>query len=98
MKDLSHYRRSYEKNELTDHDLPESPLELFSSWFQEIEDQAGDIEANAMTVATIGMDGFPKSRVVLLKQLRDQGFVFFTNYNSDKGKSISQNQNVCLSF
>ena len=51
-----------------------------------------------MTIATIGQDGFPKSRVVLLKNLSEQGFVFYTNYESEKGKSILENANVCLSF
>ena len=51
-----------------------------------------------MTVATIGLDGFPKSRVVLLKKFDEEGFVFYTNYNSEKGKAIIENPNVCLSF
>ena len=51
-----------------------------------------------MTIATIGLDGFPKSRVVLLKKYSVEGFVFYTNYNSEKGKAILNNPNVCLSF
>jgi pyridoxamine 5'-phosphate oxidase len=51
-----------------------------------------------MTIATIGMDGFPKSRVVLLKKFNEEGFIFYTNYNSEKGKAIENNPNICLSF
>lgn len=98
MKDLSDYRQSYEKSELGDSNLPDNPMQLFDKWFQETESLNGEIEANAMTISTIGNDGFPKSRVVLLKQFTAAGFVFYTNYNSEKGKAISKNPNVCLSF
>lgn len=98
MKDLSNYRESYEKSELLERGLPENPIHLFAKWFQETEDLAPEIEANAMTLSTIDADGFPKSRVVLLKQFTEHGFVFFTNYNSIKGQNISKNQSVCLSF
>jgi len=64
----------------------------------EVEDFGGVDEVNAMTVATIGLDGFPKSRVVLLKKFNEEGFVFYTNYNSQKGRAIAANPNVCLSF
>lgn len=98
MKDLSNYRKSYEKSELIENAIPENPFELFSKWFQEAEAIGGTEEVNAMTIATIGTDGFPKSRIVLLKQLTSEGFIFFTNYESEKGKSIAENPNVCLSF
>ena len=61
-------------------------------------DFGGIDEVNAMTVSTIGLDGFPKSRVVLLKKFNEEGFIFFTNYNSEKGRAIQNNPNVCLSF
>lgn len=98
MKDLSNYRKSYEKRELLENNTPENPLELFKEWFQDMENLEETEEVNAMTIATIGLDGFPKSRVVLLKQFNNKGFVFYTNYNSEKGKAISNNPNVCLSF
>ncbi|MBC7641869.1 MAG: pyridoxamine 5'-phosphate oxidase [Flavobacterium sp.] len=98
MKDLSNYRKTYEQNELLEDYIPESPIVLFDKWFKEIEDLNGNEEVNAMTIATIGLDGFPKSRVVLLKKLTDDGFVFYTNYESEKGKAILENPNVCLSF
>nr|WP_322626267.1 pyridoxamine 5'-phosphate oxidase [uncultured Flavobacterium sp.] len=98
MSDLSNYRRSYEKSELLETNLPEDPINLFKKWFIEAEEFGSHGEVNAMTVSTLGLDGFPNSRVVLLKQYTHEGFIFFTNYNSDKGKAIAANPNVCLSF
>lgn len=98
MKDLSNYRKSYEKSELLESNIPEDPINLFNRWFHETEDLGGVEEVNAMTVATIGLDGFPKSRVVLLKKFNEEGFIFFTNYDSEKGIAIQNNPNVCLSF
>jgi len=98
MEDLSNYRRSYEKSELLESNIPEDPINLFHRWFHEVEDFGGNEEVNAMTVSTFGLDGFPKARVVLLKKYNEDGFIFYTNYNSEKGKAIEQNPNVCLSF
>jgi pyridoxamine 5'-phosphate oxidase len=98
MNDLSNYRKSYEKNELQEANLPKNPMELFDIWFKEVEDLKTTEEVNAMTIATIGLDGFPKSRVVLLKNVSENGFVFYTNYDSEKGKAIMKNPKVCLSF
>lgn len=98
MSDLSNYRKSYEKSELLETNLPEDPINLFNRWFHEIEDFGGIDEVNAMTVATLGLDGFPKSRVVLLKKFNEEGFIFYTNYESEKGKAILSNPNICLSF
>ena len=98
MNDLSNYRKSYEKSELLESSIPEDPINLFNRWFHEVEDFGAGGEVNAMTVATIGLDGFPKSRVVLLKKFSEEGFIFYTNYNSEKGKAIAANPHVCLSF
>ncbi len=98
MKDLGSYRKSYEKSELIEDVIPKIPIKLFTTWFQEVENFKGIEEVNAMTIASIGLDGFPKSRVVLLKQILEEGLVFYTNYNSEKGKSILENPKVCLSF
>ena len=97
-KDLSNYRKSYEKGELLLEDTPENPLELFRTWFNEVDQHFPEDETNAMTVSTIGLDGFPKNRVVLLKKFTYEGFIFYTNYESEKGKAIANNPNVCLSF
>ncbi len=97
-KDLSSYRKSYEKHELLLKDVPENPMELFQKWFLEVDQFFPEDETNAMTLATIGIDGYPKSRVVLLKKYTYEGFIFYTNYESEKGKAIAKNPNVCLSF
>jgi len=98
MEDLSNYRKSYEKSELLENAIPEDPIALFKRWFHEAEDSGYAGEANAMTVSTIGLDGFPKSRVVLLKKFYGEGFIFYTNYQSEKGRAIAANPSVCLSF
>ncbi len=98
MSDLSNYRKSYEKSALVETTIPEDPINLFQRWFYEVEDFGGIEEVNAMTVSTIGLDGFPKSRIVLLKKFNEEGFIFFTNYNSEKGKAILANPHICLSF
>ena len=97
-KDLSDYRKSYEKSELTETSIRENPMEQFQKWFHEVEASEGVDEPNAMTVSTIGLDGFPKSRVVLMKKFTFEGFIFYTNYRSEKGKAIAANPSVCLSF
>jgi pyridoxamine 5'-phosphate oxidase len=98
MEDLSDYRKSYDKNQLLETEIPNEPFSLFKKWFQEVEASKQIEEVNAMTVSSIGLDGFPKSRVVLLKKYNENGFIFYTNYNSEKGKSIFANPNVCISF
>lgn len=97
MEDLSNYRRAYEKSELTEDNLPEDPIKLFQKWFHEV-DFGSTEEVNAMTISTFGLDGYPKARVVLLKRFTYEGFIFYTNYNSEKGKAIANNPNICLSF
>lgn len=97
-KDLSNYRKSYEKLELLEENCPENPMELFQTWFINADNSETVEETNAMIIATIGEDGFPKSRVVLLKKYTLEGFIFYTNYNSEKGRAILNNNNVCLSF
>ena len=87
-KDLSNYRKSYEKSELLLSTVPDNPLQLFQTWFYEVDNSNSTDEANAMTISTIGLDGFPKSRVVLLKKYTYEGFIFYTNYNSEKGPSV----------
>lgn len=97
-KDLSDYRKTYQKNALSEKNSPASPLELFSSWFEAVEENKGVEEINAMTLTTLGLDGFPKARVVLLKSYDSKGFVFYTNYTSDKGKALDDNNKACISF
>ena len=96
--DLSNYRKSYEKGALLKTNVSENPMELFQKWFYDVDNSDTVDEANAMTIATIGLDGYPKNRVVLLKKYTYEGFIFYTNYNSEKGKAILNNPNVCISF
>jgi pyridoxamine 5'-phosphate oxidase len=97
-KDLSNYRKSYEKQELLESNCPENPLELFQKWFLNADASNTVEETNAVSLSTIGKDGYPKSRIVLLKKYNEEGFIFYTNYNSEKGKAIQENNQVCLSF
>lgn len=97
-KDLGNYRKTYEKSALDEASISDNPMQLFQKWFYETEASDSVDEPNAMTISTIGIDGFPKSRVVLLKKYTHEGFIFYTNYDSEKGKAIANNANVCLSF
>ena len=97
-KDLSNYRKSYEKQELLESNCPENPLELFQKWFLNADASDTVEETNAVSLSTIGKDNYPKSRIVLLKKYTWEGFIFYTNYNSEKGKAIQENNQVCLSF
>lgn len=97
-KDLSNYRKVYKKKELSKNEVPENPMELFQKWFYEVEEFGGKDESNPMTISTVDNNGFPQNRIVLLKKYTWEGFIFYTNYNSNKGKSIANNPNVCLSF
>ena len=97
-KDLSNYRKSYDKQELLESNCPENPLELFQKWFLNADASDTVEETNAVSLSTIGKDGYPKSRIVLLKKYSQEGFIFYTNYNSEKGKAIQENNQVCLSF
>lgn len=96
--DLKDYRKSYEKGELLEQDLPESPFELFHSWFSLADSSSAIEEANAMTLATVDVNGQPRSRVVLLKSVSKEGFKFFTNFSSEKGRHLEQNPKCCISF
>ena len=97
-RDLHDYRKSYEKGELLLENSAANPMDQFKTWFKEVEEAGGVAEPNAMTVATLGMDNFPKSRIVLLKELDEDGFVFYTNYTSEKGESIAHHNKVGVSF
>ncbi len=97
-KDLSNHRENYQKDDLLEENTPENPIELFRDWFI-VADQDDNVhEANAMNIATYGLDGFPKNRMVLLKKFTWEGFIFYTNYYSEKGLAIAEHPKVCLSF
>lgn len=97
-KDLSNFRQIYSLDELLEKDILQNPMEQFQKWFFEAQNSDTEREANAMSVATLGKDGFPKTRVVLLKKYTHEGFIFYSNYLSEKGKAIEENPHICLSF
>ena len=96
--DLSNFRKSYEKGLISDDFKNFNPFFIFENWFEEAKQDRSILEPNAMTLSTVSLDFSPKSRIVLLKKFSSIGFTFFTNYDSNKGKSISNNNNVCLNF
>ena len=97
-KDLSNYRDKYLKGELIEKKLPKDPFDLFDNWFEDLEKFGNERENNAMSLTTVNDKNVPTTRVVLLKQFSKNGFVFYTNYGSRKGKHIDNNPNVCISF
>ncbi|RMB57590.1 pyridoxamine 5'-phosphate oxidase [Dokdonia sinensis] len=97
-RDLHDYRKSYEKGELLLENSASDPIAQFETWFKEVEEAGGVTEPNAMTLATLGKDAFPKARIVLLKEYDAAGFVFYTNYGSEKGESIAHHSKVGISF
>jgi pyridoxamine 5'-phosphate oxidase len=95
--DVSRLRSAYQQAGLRRADLPADPLELWRDWLADAE-RAGLPEANAMVVTTVDPDGRPSVRTVLCKRADERGFVFFTNYNSRKGRAISSHPAVALLF
>jgi len=97
MDNLYDMRREYEAGELNENDLTSDPLEMFGKWLEEAV-TAGVTEPNAMTLATATTEGRPSARVVLLKEMNSEGFVFFTNYLSRKGRELLMNPYAALVF
>src|SRR5690625_3300343 len=97
-QDLSNKRIDYSINKIDFTATEENPINMFIDWFGYAIESELISEIYAMTISTIGQDGFTKSRVVLLKESNADGFVFYTNYNSEKGQSFLANPKVCLSF
>jgi pyridoxamine 5'-phosphate oxidase len=96
--DVARLRKEYTLRGLHRSDLLPDPFEQFGRWFEESVQSAGDREPNAMTLATATPDGHPSARIVLLKGFDHQGFVFFTNYESRKGRELEQNPQAALNF
>lgn len=90
-------RKDYQLKSLSESEVAKDPFTQFSTWWEEAV-QSAIVEVNAMALSTISPEGNPSSRIVLLKGFTEQGFVFFTNYTSDKGKQIAHNQKVALLF
>ena len=82
---------------LHERDLAKDPIGQFDQWFHEAQD-AGVPEVTAMTLATAGRDGMPNARIVLMKGYSELGFMFYTNYESEKGRELADNPNAALVF
>jgi pyridoxamine 5'-phosphate oxidase len=96
MKSIKNIRTDYVKNELNFDDLTVHPFDLFKSWMTDALEQIS--EPNAFVLSTVNAEGKPSSRVLLLRDLDDKGFNFFTNYNSQKSQDIERNPHVCMNF
>lgn len=95
-KDISVIRKEYAKHTLDINDVDKNPLKTFNQWFkQALESKV--LEPNAMSLATVDKNGIPSNRIVLLKEV-DRGFVFYTNYQSDKGRELEANPVAALNF
>ncbi|MBS1921310.1 MAG: pyridoxamine 5'-phosphate oxidase [Bacteroidetes bacterium] len=94
---IADLRKEYSQQSLYENEVEADPLFQFKKWWDQV--LAADVdEPNAMTLATASMDAVPSARIVLLKDFSEKGFVFFTNYESYKGKQLSENPKACLVF
>lgn len=94
---IAHIRREYLNEDLVEKKAPKNPLALFQKWFKEAL-KAEVLDVNASALATVSRKGIPSNRIVLLKGVDHQGFVFFTNYQSQKGREIAQRPVASLLF
>ena len=95
--DLGRLRQVYQKQSLLEGSVDSNPINQFHNWWQEVIDSKIE-EPNAMMLSTCNNEGKPSSRIVLLKEVNENGFVFFTNYQSRKGKEMDQNNFVSILF
>jgi pyridoxamine 5'-phosphate oxidase len=94
---LADLRKDYTLKELSEFQVLKNPFEQFQSWMDEaIKSEV--LEPTAMHLSTVSVQGRPSGRIVLLKGIENQGFVFYTNYESHKGKELAQNPYACLTF
>lgn len=94
---ISKLRKDYGQQELHEDQVNKNPILQFEKWFTEIINR-GVLEPNAMTLSTAGKDGKVSARIVLLRNFSKDGFSFYTNYNSRKGKDLAENPYACLNF
>ena len=94
---LSNIRKEYKKDKLMRNTISENPFEQFACWLNDAL-HCGEDEPTAMIVATVAPDGRPSTRTVLLKGVENGRFIFYTNYESRKGKHLAQNPYISLSF
>ncbi|WP_312173313.1 pyridoxamine 5'-phosphate oxidase [Chryseobacterium sp.] len=98
MENLHDKRKVYERSQLIESEIKQNPIEQFRDWFIEASENPAISEANAMAVSTMEEDGCPRTRMVLLKAYTYEGFIFYTNYHSRKGKAIEKTHKACLHF
>ena len=96
-KSINNLRREYKLNKLSEETVQKNPFNQFEKWFNEVM-KVGLIEPNAMILATADDKSKPSVRVVLLKEFSSNGFTFFTNYTSKKGKNLTENSSAALLF
>jgi pyridoxamine 5'-phosphate oxidase len=96
-QEISDIRKDYKLRTLNEEDVTADPIEQFTRWWSEAIYSEID-EVNAMTLATATKDGVPSARIVLLKGYNENGFIFFTNYNSHKGQELAENPRAALVF
>lgn len=94
---LADLRRDYSSRELTEESIDTDPFRQFAAWMNDVL-AAAIKDPTAMTLSTVGADGSPSSRIVLLKGVDANGFVFFTNYESKKGRDLAANPNAVIHF
>lgn len=94
---LNSSRKEYDLGELIEHSIDQNPINQFGIWMGDAV-EAGTPEPNALTLSTVNMDGRPSSRIVLLRSYDENGFIFYTNFNSRKGSDISVNPYACMNF
>jgi pyridoxamine 5'-phosphate oxidase len=94
---IADLRQEYSRHSLTETDVHADPVEQFAKWFAEAL-SAQVPEANAMSVATVGANGRPSSRILLIKDFDQRGFTWFTNYESRKGRELEENPHAALLF
>jgi pyridoxamine 5'-phosphate oxidase len=95
--DFGDVRREYSREQLDESNLPDDPFEFFAGWMDEAR-SSGTIDPTAMTLSTVGGDGFPSSRIVLLKKVESGQLLFFTSYGSRKAHEIAEGSKVATHF
>jgi pyridoxamine 5'-phosphate oxidase len=96
-KDISQIRRDYTGQYLNEQEVGKDPIKFFEKWFEEAE-KADVLDANAFNLSTMGKDGFPDGRIVLLKGIEKGKFVFYTNYTSKKGADLDNIAKASMTF
>jgi pyridoxamine 5'-phosphate oxidase len=95
--DLKDIRAEYLQKELNESDMAQNPIEQLNQWF-DLALKSEITYPNAASLASVDNNGAPHSRIILIKDIKDKGVTFFTDYSSDKGKQLENNKNVCINI